>query len=192
MHSCTLSLPSLLRPIPQTTIPPSWVSSSDGRVWNLDTLMCAPCGLQGTLPAGWDDAALRVLELSSNDFTGPIQHVIAGSPGLDTLRMAYTGIQDELGPGWAFSGASPLTSLDLSNNPGLNGSIPLGEKPCRRFSSPLPCAASFATWGPLACWLPQSNPCGGIMSAKRHIVRSSSRTLTSHHPWLPSNHTQSC
>ena len=71
--------------------------------------------------------ALEVLLLSENDFTGPFNHVVAGSPSLSSLNLASTRVSEVLSVEWPPVGGSNLTYLDLSGNPNVTGTVPAGQ-----------------------------------------------------------------
>ena len=79
------------------------------------------------LPLDWDMPSLKMLSLSGNKLSGNFSHVIAGSPALEIVLLANNTLQDTLSEAWPFD-QGQLVSLDLSNNPGVRGTVPLSER----------------------------------------------------------------
>jgi hypothetical protein len=71
---------------------------------------------------------LNVLTLSGNNITGPFGQVLVGSPMLSVLELASTAVNETLNDTWPPFEGRPLDVVDLSSNPHLTGTLPLGER----------------------------------------------------------------
>jgi hypothetical protein len=119
----------------QGILPASLFNPLGARPAPLEVLECANCSLSGPLPAAWDTPVLGVLDLKGNpQLQGGFKQVVTGSPALQKLVLAATGLQDALDETWPFD-TRPLAAVDFTGAVNITGTLP---------------SSAHRTWGPRA------------------------------------------